>query len=326
MGFISRCRRIGTTVIIPDDIYFIPQRAFSMDDTIEKVIIGKNVSFIDEMAFSFCVNLKEVYFDPCSICEIIGHGAFMFCKSLKKINLPYSLRKIDGMAFFFNKDLKEIRMPPSIQILDSFLFTLSGVEHIIFLNDKIHYIDKYTFLGAKNIKKITICGMLFDVALCEGLVVEKIGKEKNIQNILIQKTKDIRRRLNQKIDDIWWICCDVNREKFTYGRDMRTIYNELRKKLNNNVSELAISENWTMDTEINMEQYSLMSDNCWYHIKIFMNEFGYNDDDRLTIRKVMELSQTQRNFFVFEDFVNKYIIKDDGTRNGVKVEPEKENK
>ena len=57
MGFISRCRRIGTTVIIPDDIYFIPQRAFSMDDTIEKDIIGKNVSFIDEMAFSFCVNL-----------------------------------------------------------------------------------------------------------------------------------------------------------------------------------------------------------------------------------------------------------------------------
>ena len=326
MGFISRCKRIGTTVIIPDDICFIPQRAFSMDDTIEKVIIGKNVSFIDEMAFSFCVNLKEVYFDPCNICETIGHGAFMFCKSLKKINLPYSLRKIDGMVFFFNKDLKEIRMPPSIQILGSFLFALSGVEHIIFLNDKIRYVDKYTFLGVNNIKNFTICGVLFDVALCEGLVVEKIRKEKNIQNILIQKTKDIRKRLNQKIDDVWWICCDINREKFTYGKDMRTVYNELRKKLNNNISELAISGNWTMDTEINMEQYSLMSDNCWHHIKIFMNEFGYNDDDNLTIRKVMELSRTQRNFHVFEDFVNKYIIKDDGTRNGIKVELKEENK
>lgn len=319
MDFISRCKRVGATVIIPDNVYFIPQRAFSMDDTIEKVIVGKNVSFIDEMAFSFCVNLREVYFDPCSICETIKHGAFMFCKSLKKINLPYSLRRIDRMAFFFNKDLKEIIIPPSIQILDSYIFALSGMEHIIFLNDNIHYIDKYAFSGVENIKKITICGMLFNAALCEGLVVEKIGKEKNIQNILIQKARDIKGRLNQKIDDIWWICCDINREKFTYGRDMRTTYNELRKKLNNNISELAISENWTMDTEINMEQYSLMSDNCWYHIKIFMNEFGYNDDDKLTIRKIMELSQTQRNFFVFEDFVNKYVIKDDGTRNSIKI-------
>lgn len=320
MDFISRCKRVGTTVIIPDDVFFIPQKAFSMDDTIEKVIVGKNVSFIDEMAFSFCTNLKEVYFSPCSICEIIRHGAFMFCKSLKKINLPCSLRKIDGMTFFFNKNLKEIIIPPSMQILDSYIFALSGMEHIIFLNDKIHHIDKYAFSGVKNIKKVTICGMLFDAALCEGLIVEKIGKEKKVQNILIQKTKDIKGRLNQKIDDIWWICCDINREKFTYGRDMRTTYNELRKKLNNNISELAISENWTMDTEINMEQYSLMSDNCWYHIKIFMNEFGYNDDDKLTIRKIMELSQAQRNFRVFEDFINKYIIKDDGTRNGVKVE------
>lgn len=326
MDFISRCKRNGNTVIIPDDIYFIPKKAFSMDKTIEKVIIGKNVSFIEEMAFAFCENLKEVYFDPCSICKIISHGAFMFCKNLEKINLPNSLSKIESMTFLFNKKLKKIIMPPSINILGELLFALSNIEHIVFLSDKIYYIDDRSFSGVKTLNKFTICGIDYDVCFCEGLEVYKVGKEKKIQNILIQKNKDIRSKLNQNIDDVWWICCDINKEKYTYGKDMRTTYNELRQKLNNNISELAINENWNMDTKINLEQYSLMSDNCWHNIKIFMNDFGYNDEDKLTIRKIMELSQTQRNFFVFEDFVNKYIIKDDGTRNGVKVEVEKENK
>lgn len=250
----------------------------------------------------------------------------MFCKNLEKINLPNSLSKIESMAFLFNKKLKKIIMPPSINILGELLFALSNIEHIVFLSDKIYYIDDRSFSGVKTLNKFTICGIDYNVCFCEGLEVYKVGKEKKIQNILIQKNKDIRSKLNQNIDDVWWICCDINREKYTYGKDMRTTYNELRQKLSNNISELAINENWTMDTKINIEQYSLMSDNCWHNIKIFMNEFGYNENDKLSIREIYKLSRTQRNFRVFEDFINKYIIKDDGTRNGVKVEVEKENK
>ena len=319
MDFVSRCKRNGNTIVIPDDVYFIPKEAFSMDKTIEKVVIGRNVSFIEEMAFAFCENLIEVYFDPCSICKIIGYGAFMFCKNLEKINLPNSLSKIEGMTFLFNKKLKKIVIPPSVNIIDALPFALSNIEHIVFLSDRIHYIDNRSFSGAETLKKITICGIDYDVYFCEGLEVYKIGKEKRVQNILIQKNKDIRSKFNQNIDDVWWICYDINKEKYTYGKDMRTTYNELRQKLSNNISELATNEYWTMDTKINIEQYSLMSDNCWHNIKIFMNEFGYNENDKLSIREIYKISRTQRNFRVFEDFINKYIIKDDGTRNGVKV-------
>jgi hypothetical protein len=52
------------------------------------------------MAFSFCINLKEVIFAPCSKCMTFNHGAFMFCKKLSKIDIPTSVKMIDEMCFF----------------------------------------------------------------------------------------------------------------------------------------------------------------------------------------------------------------------------------
>jgi hypothetical protein len=211
--------------------------------------------------------------------------------------------------------------------MGNFIFALSGLENVKFKSDTLFNFPKYIFLGMQKIKTFTICEEKKDVFLCEGYIVEKISNEKIIQDIKIQKGKNILRYFDDSYaDDVWWRCSDIEEKTFTYGKDMRTIFNELRMKLNNDISNKAVSENWTLDTKISMQEYSLISDNCWHNIKIFMNEFGYSEDEKLPIRKIIELSRLQRNFNVFESFINKYIIKDDGTRNGVKIELEEEHK
>ena len=333
MDFISRCKRGRSTIIIPDGVHFIPNRAFSQDKTVKKVIIGKDVVFIDDMAFSFCTELEEVIFAPGSKCTMLNHGAFMFCTKLKKIYFQSSIKKIGEMCFFNNSSLKKITIPQSVRIIDDYAFGLSGIESINFksnlLQDNLSIYDfsKRSFVGMKNIKNVTINGIERDVFLCEGHVIEKTGKEKILQDIRIQRGKNILGYFNNAYkDDIWYMCSDMDNKKFTYGKNMRVIFTELKEKLNNNIQETAVNENWTLDKEISMKEYSLISDNCWHNIKVFMEEFGYSESDKLSLREIDKLSRLQRNYSVFESFINKYIIKDDGTRNGVLIDIAKENK
>lgn len=318
MDSIIKYIKKGDDLIIPDGVFFIPDKAFNRDHSFKRLIIGKDVSYIGRRAFSLCFGLKEVIFLPGSKCKELLSGCFMFCKNLSKINLPCSLRIIEERCFAFNFKLKWINIPPSVKKINNQVFLGSGIENITF-NNNIDYVANDAFMGTQEIKNITLFGEIKNVELCEGYIVKFDKEPKLFQDVLIYKGHNICEYITDWQKDLWWKCTNSDGSLVSYGKNMKEAFKELKNKASNNIGDIAIENSWTLDTKVDVSQYSLMSGNCWHYTKIYMETFGYKPDDKLSIREILKISELQRNYSEFENFVNKYIIKDDGTRNGIKV-------
>ena len=95
MDSIIKYIKRGDDLIIPDGVFFIPDKAFNRDHSFKRLIIGKDVSYIGRRAFSFCFGLKEVIFLPGSKCK----------KLLSKIHYK-KVNYVDGDSKENGKTLK----------------------------------------------------------------------------------------------------------------------------------------------------------------------------------------------------------------------------
>ncbi len=75
-----------TSIIIPNTLTLIEERAFDDCKQLEKIDIPDSVTEISSYAFCGCENLKEVNLG--SELKTIGQGAFVSCNSLKSIKIP----------------------------------------------------------------------------------------------------------------------------------------------------------------------------------------------------------------------------------------------
>lgn len=109
---------------------------FANNRNIEFVILGKNITALDDSAFRNCTNLKEVVlsdqtniigqyaFADCTSlksirladCEVIPEGAFKNCTSLEYIFIPEGCVNIDYMAFANCTSLKKVFLPQSLEL------------------------------------------------------------------------------------------------------------------------------------------------------------------------------------------------------------------
>ena len=117
LGFIKDIDNYPTKLEIPDNINFVWDCAFKMNDRIESVTIPKNVTGLGTGAFYRCTNLKEI-----KICSTdltyFGASVFEGCTNLQSIDLS-SCRKLSLLEYAF-KDctaLKEIKFPKSIKCI-----------------------------------------------------------------------------------------------------------------------------------------------------------------------------------------------------------------
>lgn len=69
----------------------------SYDGCAEEIIIPKNIKYIDDYAFSRCTSIKKVVL-PDGV-TYIGEGAFRGCTNLTSINIPDSVTSIWDVAF-----------------------------------------------------------------------------------------------------------------------------------------------------------------------------------------------------------------------------------
>ena len=168
-----------------------------------------NVIYIDAEAFYECTKLKEVVLN--NGLQIIGRGAFKWCKSLESITLPSTVTHIGPSAFWgcenlrevvLNEGLKKIMMHAYYECRSLQRITLPstvtdiGVEAFsncddlkeVVLNDGLKDIGEFAFSGSKSLQRITIpssvtniddavfagCKKLEEVVLNEGLMT--LGK------------------------------------------------------------------------------------------------------------------------------------------------------
>ena len=110
------------TVTVPDGVTEVDCSAFSVCNTLQKVVLPYGVEKICYGAFSKCKNLKEIIL-PETLLEI-GARAFIHCEKLSKIVLPEcslrgeekvgGLRRIGSMAFYGCASLREIEIPVGV--------------------------------------------------------------------------------------------------------------------------------------------------------------------------------------------------------------------
>lgn len=105
---------------VPEDVYEIPDYAFSGCDTLESVILHDDITYIGRGAFSGCTALSKI--DIPNSVEFIGEEAFYDCSSLKTVSIPSNVSTIESKTFYGCSSLKTVSLSVGLTNINSNAF------------------------------------------------------------------------------------------------------------------------------------------------------------------------------------------------------------
>ncbi|MCD8205771.1 MAG: leucine-rich repeat protein [Clostridia bacterium] len=131
------CNEALKSVVIPDSVLEVGQKAFADCSVLEEVTIGAGVPDVPDYAFQNCKNLKKVTFseketgsesgETSSAMKEICEFAFSGCTSLSDITLPYGLETIGSYAFNRDSSLEDVNIPETVTKIGSDAFVSTGI-------------------------------------------------------------------------------------------------------------------------------------------------------------------------------------------------------
>ena len=124
--------------------------AFSQCPNLTTVNIGGNVETIYSTVFMGNSLVSTVTVEEGKLQSITG---FAFCKSLKSVKLPNSLKKIDAEAFWLS-GLEHIDIPEGVEILGNGAFAATMIESIT-LPSSLTKIGDNAFAYCEKLKSVT---------------------------------------------------------------------------------------------------------------------------------------------------------------------------
>lgn len=139
--------------VMPSTVKTIPRDAFCMSN-VTSITLSPALEKIEEWTFSYCKKLKSVII-PGSVKEIEGN-AFCGCISLENIKLSEGLRIIGSRAFSECYSLQEISIPQSLNKMESQVFVdCKRLKNITIPScaTKVYWRD---FQGCKSLEKVVI--------------------------------------------------------------------------------------------------------------------------------------------------------------------------
>lgn len=168
------------SVVIPDSVIEIGERAFYTCLQLEEVTMGNGVKKIGQEAFAGCFKMKTIHLSD-SLQEI-GLRAFNFCESLEALELPSSLRNIEMEAFGNCISLKSLNIPDGVQAIPPGTFDRCSSMEELYIPSSVtkigagsklmpQYVGERT--GLEDCDNLTIYG-------AAGSEAEKYAQEKDI--------------------------------------------------------------------------------------------------------------------------------------------------
>lgn len=126
-GAFDNCHSLKK-IAIPDSVRTIRERAFFECSGLESVQMPKELDNYEPNVFSYCRGIKELILSE----GVTGlYNDFFWCRGLRKIVLPKSLTGIYGYSFMGTESLKEMEIPETVTRIDPKAFAKSKNELVI---------------------------------------------------------------------------------------------------------------------------------------------------------------------------------------------------
>ena len=144
-------------VIIPDGVTTIGAETFYGCAELKSIIIPDSIKHIEQRAFEFCKNLNHVRI-PDGVTSF-GYRTFGDCTSLTDLQIPDSIVRIDANAF--NRGVDD-DIPWLKQFSDDFiiigkvLFRYQGTQKHVTIPDTVVTITDYAFRECQTLESLTI--------------------------------------------------------------------------------------------------------------------------------------------------------------------------
>jgi len=168
-----------TSIILPDSLVLIGQRAFNGCDGLTSVIIPNSVTSIGNYAFNLCKSLSSVTLG--NSIKTIDEGAFGGCYAITSITIPNSVISIGKSAFGQCDNLSSIIIPNSVTSIGNRAFiSCTGLTSVI-IGNSVTSIGEYAFQACTKLTSIEIPDSVTSIGEsafehCSELSVVIIGK------------------------------------------------------------------------------------------------------------------------------------------------------
>ena len=148
------------TVIIPDGIISISNKAFYDCNNLVNVQLPNSLISIENWAFGYCKNLININL-PDNLSSI-GKEAFGHCKNLNNIKFPSNLKNIGDNAFQYCESLNNIQFPDNLTNIGNWIFkgcknlTIYGYAESYAQKYAMEYRTPFVIIGEEKIKNTSM--------------------------------------------------------------------------------------------------------------------------------------------------------------------------
>ena len=149
-----------STIIIEPGITKIGISAFAHME-VSTVILPTTVTVIDQLAFSYCTNLKSISL-PIGLINI-NYSAFNGCTNLSEINIPSTVETIQGKAFLDTPWLEQMKTNSPMVVVNDILIDGTQCSGNIIIPDHVTKISGFAFKGNENLFTVTLSKQLVSI-------------------------------------------------------------------------------------------------------------------------------------------------------------------